>query len=205
LVNIRRQPWLGRGGGWLADEVETATLSVTDARDLAEKVIGGLPDRWRHTAAVARRAQELFPAIGRHDREVLVAAAWLHDIGYGALAMRTGFHPLDGAMLLDEHHWPRRLGALVAHHSGACFVADAIGLGAPLRAYPQEKSAMADALTYADQTVGHRGERLTIDDRIADMLRRHGPDSPNARVHHIRGPHLLATAQRVEQRLPRAI
>jgi putative nucleotidyltransferase with HDIG domain len=182
-----------------------ATLSVTDARDLAESVIGGLPDRWRHTAAVARRAQELFTAIGRHDREVLVAAAWLHDIGYGALAQRTGFHPLDGAMLLDERDWPQRVSALVAHHSGACFVADAVGLGATLRSYPQEKSAVADALTYADQTVGSRGERLAIDDRIADMLRRHGPDSPNARVHHLRGPYLVAIAQRVEQRLRQPI
>jgi hypothetical protein len=34
------------------------------------------------------------------------------------------------------------------------------------------------------------------------MLRRHGPDSVNARVHHARGPYLLDVAKRVERRLP---
>ena len=60
---------------------------------------------------------------------------------------------------------------------------------------------VADALTYADQTVGPRGTRLDIHSRLADMLDRHGPDSPNARVHHRRGPYLLAVAERVECRM----
>jgi hypothetical protein len=33
------------------------------------------------------------------------------------------------------------------------------------------------------------------------MLDRHGPDSPNARAHHLRGPYLLAAAARVRRRL----
>lgn len=83
-----------------------------------------------------------------------VAAAWLHDIGYGAAAVRTGLHPLDGADFLDSHGWPERLSALVAHHSGARFVADELGLGLSMRRYPYESSTVSDALTYADQTIG---------------------------------------------------
>jgi hypothetical protein len=30
------------------------------------------------------------------DRPVLIAAAWLHDIGYAPGLPETGFHPLDG-------------------------------------------------------------------------------------------------------------
>jgi putative nucleotidyltransferase with HDIG domain len=175
----------------------------TSARDLAWRVIGGLESRWLHTAAVARRAEELCDTIPEEDRDVLVAAAWLHDIGYGELARDTGFHPLDGARLLDRRRWPARISALVAHHSGAALMAPQWGLAEQLRAYPDEASAVSDALTYADQTTGFRGERLPIEDRIADMLRRHGPDSPNVRVHHLRGPLLLATAERVERRLRR--
>jgi putative nucleotidyltransferase with HDIG domain len=178
-------------------------VRVSAARDLAWRVIGGLESRWLHTAAVARRAEELFDTVPEDDRDVLVAAAWLHDVGYGELARDTGFHPLDGARLLDRRRWPARISALVANHSGACLVAPEWGLAEELSTYPDEASAVSDALTYADQTTGARGERLDITDRIADMLRRHGPGSPNARVHHVRGPLLLATAERVEHRLRR--
>jgi hypothetical protein len=60
---------------------------------------------------------------------------------------------------------------------------------------------VSDALAYADQTVGAHGERLTIKERHADMLRRHGPDSPNPAVHPLRSRYLLAAAERVDRRL----
>jgi HD superfamily phosphodiesterase len=49
---------------------------------------------------------------------VLIAAAYLHDIGYAPTLARTGFHPLDGAVHLRELG-EERLAGLVAHHSGA--------------------------------------------------------------------------------------
>jgi hypothetical protein len=45
---------------------------------------------------------------------------------------------------------------------------------------------------------------MTVDERIADMLARHGPDSPNARAHRHRGPYLRTTARRVADRLEAA-
>lgn len=108
---------------------------------------------------------------------------------------------LDGARYLDRWRWPARLSALVAHHSGACFVATVRDLGAELDEYSREESAVSDALTYADQTVGPAGRRMTLQERAADMLDRHGPDSPNAQVHHVRWPYLLGVAERVERRL----
>ncbi|GAA1296192.1 HDIG domain-containing protein [Saccharothrix xinjiangensis] len=171
------------------------------ARELAGRLLVDLGDRWRHTRAVAARARELSVTVPPGDRDLLVAAAWLHDTGYAATVAATGFHPLDGARHLGRLGWPDRLCALVAHHSGARLLADVVGLVEELDAYPREEGPVADALTYADQTVDSRGNRVTIGQRLVDVLARHGPDSPHARVHHLREPFLLAVAERVEDRL----
>ncbi|MBT8224634.1 MAG: hypothetical protein HKP61_02045, partial [Dactylosporangium sp.] len=55
--------------------------------------------------------------------------------------------------------------------------------------------------TYADQTTGRQGGFLPAERRMAEMLARHGPFSPQAAVHQLRGPALRALADRVERRL----
>jgi putative nucleotidyltransferase with HDIG domain len=179
--------------------VRSPALS-TVAQHTAARLLGQLGDRWLHTVGVARRAAELAEPLGL-EADVLVAAAWLHDIGYARVAVVTGFHPLDGAAYLHGQLWPRRIAELVAHHSDARFVATARGLQPALAAYWDEGGPMADALTYADQTVGVSGTRVTLTERRAEMLRRHGAASWNARVDHLRGPHLRASAARVERRM----
>ncbi|MDG6104967.1 HDIG domain-containing protein [Dactylosporangium aurantiacum] len=178
-------------------------VDVATARDLAEALLTGLPQRWAHTAGVAARAAELCAAMDPADRDQVVAAAWLHDIGYAEPVLDTGFHPLDGARFLRRTGWTARISALVAHHSGACYVAELRGLHHELAEFPREHSPVADALTYADQTVGPTGARVDVHARMAEMLARHGATSDNARVHHLRAPDILATAERVERRLRR--
>ncbi|MEV4640035.1 HD domain-containing protein [Actinoplanes sp. NPDC049548] len=179
--------------------VRTPVLASA-AREVAFGLLGTMGDRWRHTRGVAERAGELASALDL-DADILVSAAWLHDIGYAAPAVVTGFHPLDGADHIAGHGWPLSIAAYVAHHSGARFVAAARGLAERLAAYPYEEGLVSDALTYADQTVGPRGDRVSVTDRRAEMLRRHGPCSWNARVDHLRGPYLAAVAERVERHL----
>jgi putative nucleotidyltransferase with HDIG domain len=171
------------------------------AREFAHELLAGMPQRWRHTVGVARRAEEIAATIGDDDADLLVAAAWLHDIGYAEPVKDTGFHPLDGGRYLRRHDWPERLAALVAHHSGACFTAEVRGLS--LAEFPRELSPLSDAVTYADQTIGPDGRSMTVRDRMADMLARHGADSPNAKAQPLRGPFLLGVADRVESRLAR--
>jgi hypothetical protein len=60
---------------------------------------------------------------------------------------------------------------------------------------------LPDALTYADQTTGPAGEPMAVEDRLADMLHRHGPDSPNARAHARRAPVIRAAVERTHMRL----
>jgi putative nucleotidyltransferase with HDIG domain len=178
-----------------------ADTQVDEARVLAAAVLADLPDRWSHTMAVAGRARAIRRTVKPADGSTLVAAAWLHDVGYAAEAQDCGFHPLDGARLVERQGWPPRIAALVAHHSGALFVARASGLGDALSVYPDEGSLVTDALLYADQTTGPRGETLPVAQRIEESLRRHGPDSANARVSIDRTAFLLAAVARVEMRL----
>lgn len=46
--------------------------------------------------------------MSENDRDLLVAAAWLHDIGYAPELRDTGFHPLDGARHLEALGAPAR-------------------------------------------------------------------------------------------------
>lgn len=175
---------------------------VHRARDLAQTLLANLPERWRHTIGVARRAEQVRGTVGsRSDGEDLLIAAWLHDIGYAAALRDTGFHPLDGARHLTANGWPARIAALVAHHSGARFVAEARGLAEHVAEFACEQSPVSDALIYADQTVGPNGVSMNLEQRLTDMLERHGPDSPNAVAHARRAPVLRAAVQRVDQRL----
>ena len=92
-----------------------------------------------------RRARPRVGAIlDQEDRRYLVAAAYLHDIGYAPDLQRTGLHQLDGA------HYLRSLGAerlarLVAHHSEARFEIRLRGFGEELAAYKREESWVSDA------------------------------------------------------------
>ena len=181
-------------------------LIVDEARWLAARLLCGSGTRWEHARSVASRAALAAAVLGPDERPLLVAAAWVHDIGYAPAVRRTGFHPLDGALYLRERDWPSTIVGLVAHHSGARFVAESWGVGQLMRTFDANVYAygpLADALTYADQTTGPDGRLMTIDERFADMLRRHGPDSPNARAHALRAPALRAAVHRTERRLQR--
>lgn len=175
---------------------------IAKARGLAKKLLRKeQPERWRHSQGVAGRAAGLVTTVAPEDRSLLVAAAWLHDIGYASALRDTGFHPLDGGLYLRANGWDDRLAALVAHHSGARFVPVERGFGVMMAEFTFENGAVSDALTYADQTVGPNGRRMTVPYCIAEAISRHGPDSPNARARVDRVPYLLAVADRVEQRL----
>ena len=179
---------------------------VTAARSLAEFLLGDVGSRWQHTRGVAARAAFAAEGLPDEDRPVLVAAAWLHDIGYARPLRHSGFHPLDGARYLQEHGWDPDVAGLVAHHSGAHLVAHLLGLDEQMRDFPASVYAsgqIADALTYADQTTDPDGRPVDVEKRMSDMLRRHGPDSPNARCHIPRAALIRGAVRRTDERLRR--
>lgn len=174
----------------LEERLQTPQL-VAAAADLTHRILNAEPDRLAHSPGVARRAQFLTVTVEPHQARLLVAAAWLHDIGYAAGLRETGFHPLDGARHLRAIRWPPAICNLVAHHSGARFVARVLQLDRELDARPFSEDSVSDALTIADQTTGMHGEAMNTEDRMSDMLERHGPDSANARAHPQREPYLV--------------
>jgi HD superfamily phosphodiesterase len=177
-------------------------VDVVEARACATRLLDGQDDRLRHAKAAVRRAEEIAPVVGPIDRDLLLCAAWLHDVGYAQSLLKTGFHPLDGALHLAAEGWPDRLCALVAHHSEARMAAAALGLGDELDRFPREGGAVTDALVHADMAAGPRGERMSLFERLDDMERRHLED-PLAlrRARTARRPALILAVQRTEHRL----
>jgi hypothetical protein len=97
----------------------------------AAEPLSQLPGRWLHTEGVVGRARRVSEAMAE-EGEMLVAAAYLHDIGYAPTLARTGFHPLDGAVHLRELG-EERFAGLVAYHSGRRWRRVCVDLGTSSR------------------------------------------------------------------------
>lgn len=139
----------------------------------AERLVSPLGDRWQHVKGVVALAETLRPLFSKDDANMLLAAAYLHDIGYAPELMDTGFHPLDGARYLRAIS-EERLACLVAHHTEARIEAQLRGLQHELDEFPREESPIADALTSCDIQTGPTGQHITLDERGADIQRRYG-------------------------------
>jgi hypothetical protein len=164
-----------------------------------------LPRRWAHTQGVATQARTLESILDK-DADRLVAAAWLHDIGYAPDLVDTGFHPLDGARYLsDTPQADELLCRLVAHHSCAVIEAAQRRLdGVLLREFAPVGGELADALIYCDLTTGPDGQRMSVEQRLAEIRSRYGPEDPVSRALAWSAPKLTGAVQRVHRRLAMA-
>jgi len=171
-------------------------------RELARLLLSPLGDRWAHTQAAAAQAERGAVTVPARDRGLVIAAAWLHDIGYAAPLHDTGFHPLDGARYMRRIGAPMRLAALVAHHSEADLLAEARGLLDQLEEFPREQLLVTDVLAYADMTAGPAGQVMSVPDRLADIRARHAHETPRLNAARLsREPLPAAAAARVQRRL----
>ena len=177
-------------------------IDVNGAEDLAESMLAAsLPRRWRHVRSVARRARWVAKALALPDE--LVAAAWLHDIGYAPELVVTGFHPLDGARYLRRNGIDDQIVSLVAYHSCAEIEADVRGLSAELASeFSPADSSLTDALLYCDMTTGPDGNYVRPADRLVEIRGRYGPDHDVTRFVERAAPEILTIAGQVEQLLP---
>lgn len=170
---------------------------------LAARHLAPLGDRWIHSRAVGARAAELSAVVPAESRHLLIVAGWLHDIGYSPAARATGLHALDGARWLAGASYPRRLCALVAHHSAAIFEAGQRGLS--LSEWDDEASPVRDALWVADMTTGPVGERLTYAERLDEITARYAEDAPAYQAMINARPVIEAAFERTAARLGRPV
>lgn len=152
-------------------------MSEVEARELAQRLLAReLPGRWTHVQAVAATASCLSERLDV-DRDIVVSAAWLHDIGYARALADTGFHPLDGARYLRSNGWDDGVCALVAHHTDAASQAPSSEVGDQLRAEFHDAGGLErDVLWSADCTTGPNGEALSLAERIEEIATRYGQE-----------------------------
>ena len=190
--------WLAVAGEVPLADVSLRTWAWLTARHLLAE---SLPRRWAHSWGVARRAQQIAPAFSPGDREVLVASAWLHDIGYAAEVAGTGMHQVDGARYLVGRGVSFRVAALVAHHAGAAAVADLTGMAHALAVFDDEHSPVRDALWYCDMTTGPDGHPVTFRERMAELRGRRAADDPVIRALAVNEDERAAAVRRTEDLL----
>jgi hypothetical protein len=154
------------------------------AADWFTDLLGVLDDdRRAHSMAAGRRASSAVELVSPALRSDVVTAATLHDIGYGHPDL--DFHPLDGAHYLAGLGFSEVVCHLVAHHSASTVEAGLRDI--PLSAYRRfgvgrEDLGQAHRLVWwSDMTTGPAGDQVTVEDRIADIVSRHGADSIVAR------------------------
>lgn len=166
------------------------------ARQEAETRLVEQPGRLAHVRGVAAAAWGFSQRFDAETADRLVAAAWLHDIGYAPSVRQTGFHPLDGAVFARSAGFGEQVASLVAFHSGACGEARERGISA-LSTFNVPPREVLDALTFCDLTTGPEGFAVSVEDRLNDVLARYEPDDPVYRAVDAGREELLATVGRV--------
>jgi HD superfamily phosphodiesterase len=176
-------------------------IDPVSARELAELWLArSEPRRWHHVRGVGAKAERVSGALfgeDSRDRDVLVAAGYVHDIGYAPGLKRTGLHQLDGARFirnLGDH----RLAGLVAHHSEARFEIGLRGYEQELSEYPREDTRVYDALVYCDLTTGPDGTTMAFEDRVREVYQRYG-EGDISRALQMAEPYLKAAVDRIHQ------
>lgn len=179
-------------------------LGPAGAQALLAELFEPGSDRLAHSIGVGRRAEHVARALGQP--ELLVSAAYLHDIGYAAAACDTGLHQLDGARYLRGLGASADLTGLVAHHTAATVEAAERGLDVALRReFPVASGELLDLLTYCDMTTSARGEAVTVDERFERIYDRYPPSHLVSRSMQHAEPGLRRIVSGIEHRLERSL
>ena len=181
-------------------KVMTSDL-VTRARSLAAQYLSSAPRRWAHVQGVAATAEVVAPVLDTEHINEIVAACWLHDVGYAPDVAKTGFHPVDGASFARSAGMPDLVVSLIAFHTGSVFEAQQRELLADLSVFAAPPRDVLDIVTYADMTTSPSGEPISAEARVEEILSRYEEDDPVFAAVSTSAPELLAAVTRVEERL----
>ena len=178
------------------DEVDRLTAQAAAA---AVALLTGVGTRLAHSSQAATQAGLARDLLDEPWRSALVAAAWLHDVGYSPALVATGFHPLDGARFLREERWPDEVCCLVAWHTSAACEAVFRGLDGLLVAeYARPPERAMAVLAWADLTSSPTGMRCSVEHRVADIFRRYPVGSVVHRAMVASFPHIWDLTGQIE-------
>jgi hypothetical protein len=171
------------------------------ALKVARQIVGPERYRWAHTLGVVRLVNESLTLVATEERSLVLAAAYVHDIGHARRLRTTGCHALDGALYVREAGHPQ-LASMVAQHSGARCEAALRGLETEMAMFTTvgESSAL-DVLTFSDLKTDHQGYRCSVDERLEGIATRYGDDHIATRAFRRAQSELRQTVSRVESRL----
>jgi hypothetical protein len=183
-------------------EYAGSVTTASQAREVAqERLAGVMPRRWAHVQGVARVAVQVAASLAVSG-DGLVAAAWLHDIGYAPGVKDTGLHSLDGARHLRRIGVDEAIICLVAYHSCAFLEAAERGFDADLLTeFRPGDPVLADALCFCDMTTSPGGEPVDARDRLAEIQVRYGRGAVVTRFIERAAPDILAAVARTQKRL----
>ncbi|SKU61280.1 HD domain-containing protein [Mycobacteroides abscessus] len=169
---------------------------VAVARTMAMRHLEG--DRLAHTIGVVVEADWLAQALLTDvDRQTVLAAAWIHDIGRAPDLNDTGFHPVDGARFARSLGFPSQIVSLIAHHTGATIEAQELGMQAELETFAPPDPRLLEVLSTADLSAGPDGAHIDPHVRLVEVLQRYPSDhSTHRAVARSSGP-LLEIADRL--------
>ncbi|GCE04787.1 HD domain-containing protein [Dictyobacter aurantiacus] len=171
------------------------------AEEQATSLLSSLGNRWLHVQGVVEQAKWVSAIFNEEeDKNLLIAAAYLHDIGYAPSLQKTGFHPIDGACYLRSCN-QYRLASLVAYHSESTFEAELRGILPELKKIPREHSLIADALTYCDMTTNGDGKQVSFQERLDDIFSRYDPNHIVYKAIKAAAPALTLGVRHTEQAL----
>lgn len=173
-------------------------MDVEAARTICAEQLLSLPDRWQHSQCVAATAVEHVERLSL-DADVVISAAWLHDVGYAPSLRDTGFHPIDGARFLRRLGWSSDVCDLVAHHSCSRVEAGLRGLDIALSEFEDVRGLSRDVLWASDATTGPWGDRTDVAGRVRDVVARYGAGHMVARCMLVIAPELESAVRNVRE------
>ncbi len=168
--NERHPSRAGEGCKW------EAQLEALFAKNLARLA------HLRDAAALAMDVAQLL-GLGVEDRERLRRAALAHDLGYAPALYQTGYHPLDGALFLASCGEDPLVVEAVLRHSRAGqgeHLPEAIRKAYAVRPPVPEAAWLVDAVTFCDWRAAGVGGRVSLGERLQDILLRHPYDTAKA-------------------------
>ena len=201
-----RDAWAHKASGFALQTLVGGIRQTGDMRTLeedrllAQECVGMLDRRWAHVRGVGRTAEQL-AALSHLVTEVVVRAAWLHDVGYGPDIQSSGFHALDGARYLAKLGVDPGVVSLVAFHTGATYEAKERQLSAELAEFEEPDPSDLDLLTLIDLGTSPDGAPIVDSVRLDEVLRRYQSNDPVARAVGRSKPSLLAASRRAKERL----